>query len=125
MPSGVQPAWRQNVSTASGLTLIAGIWLIVSPFILGYADVQHALGNDMIVGGVVAILAALRLGAKAETAWAGWMDVLLGVWLIVAPFVLGYTARPNALWNNVILGAVIAALAVWSAASTPRRNPGF
>lgn len=36
-----------------------------------------------------------------------WITGLLGLVFIVAPFVLGYTTDPTALWASVILGAGI------------------
>jgi len=36
-----------------------------------------------------------------------WLNVLAGVWLILAPFVLGFSNSASALWNSVIVGAVV------------------
>ncbi len=36
-----------------------------------------------------------------------WVTGILGVLFIIAPFVLGYTGTPVALWTTVILGAAI------------------
>ena len=38
-------------------------------------------------------------------------NLLVGVWLICAPFALSYSGVSNALWNDIILGATIATLA--------------
>lgn len=37
-----------------------------------------------------------------------WITGILGLALIVAPFVLGYMSNPTALWSSIILGAAIA-----------------
>ncbi|MBE3583818.1 MAG: SPW repeat protein [Limnochordaceae bacterium] len=42
--------------------------------------------------------------------WQGWINVLLGVWLIVSPFILGYRDVPAALWNGIIVGVIVAVL---------------
>ncbi len=36
----------------------------------------------------------------------------IGVWLVLAPFVLGYSALQGPLWNDIITGVIIAALAM-------------
>jgi hypothetical protein len=36
--------------------VVLGIWLIISPFALGFREVTGMAINDVIVGGVVAIL---------------------------------------------------------------------
>jgi hypothetical protein len=39
------------------------------------------------------------------------LDGLAGLWLIAAPFVLGYSAFATAMWNDVIAGAAVLILA--------------
>lgn len=115
-----RPARTQNAG-ASGLNILLGIWLIIAPFLLGYAHIEAAQTNDVIVGVIVAVIAAIRtFGAFAQPGWS-WVNVLLGVWLIIAPFVLGYSASTTPLWNDIILGVLIAVLA-WSSASSGRRT---
>jgi len=38
----------------------------------------------------------------------GWIPMILGLWLIVAPFLLRYSNVRNAFWNDIIIGAIIA-----------------
>lgn len=37
--------------------------------------------------------------------WPGWLGVVGGIWLILAPFILNYSNIDNALWNDIIVGA--------------------
>lgn len=39
----------------------------------------------------------------------GWICIVAGIWLIVAPFALGYAGVAGALWNDIILGLVVLA----------------
>lgn len=114
---------RSSVKTSSGLDILAGLWLIIAPFLLGYATIAGALWNDIILGTIVVLLAASReFGQGYKIAWPSWTNVVIGLWLIAAPFFLGYSYVVSAAWNDVILGIIIAALALWSALSTPREN---
>ena len=45
--------------------------------------------------------------SKTKNSWASWTNVVLGVWLIIAPFLLGYSAETTALWNDIIVGLFI------------------
>jgi 4-hydroxybenzoate polyprenyltransferase len=45
-----------------------------------------------------------------------WLTGILGLVLGVAPFVLGYSTNPNALWTSIILGAIVLVAAVYKAA---------
>jgi hypothetical protein len=49
---------RPTMVWLSGLNVIFGLWLIVSPFVLGYADVTAALWNNILVGLVVVVFGA-------------------------------------------------------------------
>jgi hypothetical protein len=50
----------------------------------------------------------------------GWAIVLLGVWLIVAPFALGYSAIDAAVINDGTFGVLIVGFAAYSMVA-PRR----
>lgn len=113
-----EAARRGQVQIASGLNVAAGIWLIIAPFGLGYGGV--ALVNDVVVGFVVAVLAVIRYLEAYRAAWMSWINFALGAWLIVAPFVLGYSGTARALWNDIILGVIVLALAFWSATASSR-----
>ena len=36
----------------------------------------------------------------------------VGVWLIISPFVLGFSNAPTPLWNNIVLGALVFIIAL-------------
>jgi hypothetical protein len=43
--------------------------------------------------------------------WQGWVNSILGIWLVISPFVVGADAGK---WSSVVSGVIIAALSVWS-----------
>ena len=45
-----------------------------------------------------------------------WASVLLAVWVVISPFVLGFSANPAARWNNVAVGLALILVALLSAA---------
>ena len=47
--------------------------------------------------------------------WIGWSNVILGIWLICAPFILGYSSSAGALWNDILLGILVACFGCWAA----------
>ena len=103
---------------ASSLNVIAGLWLIISPWIL-HDQAQRAYTNNVILGIAIAVLAAIRVGGAYRAAWLSWINLVLGLWVIVSPWVLQFPAsQTQAFWNNVIIGAIVAILAIWSALAT-------
>lgn len=43
--------------------------------------------------------------------WTRWVNLIAGILLFIAPWVLGYTASTTAAWTSWILGALIAIFA--------------
>jgi hypothetical protein len=111
----------EGARTASILNLIAGLWLIITPFRMGYYLLPAPLWNSLIVGAVVGVLALIRAFDPGRNVVLSWINLILGLWLIVSPFILhnAYHMRTLAINNDVIAGIVIAVLSVWSAAATP------
>jgi hypothetical protein len=116
---------RTQVQWASGLNLLAAIWLFISAFAV-YAH-GPMMTNNIILGVAVAILAAIRLGGAFDQGWMSWLNAVLGVWVIVSPWaVMGtgpFGPTQAMILNNCITGGVIVALGCWSAIAT-NTEPG-
>jgi len=54
----------------------------------------------------------MRAGSSQTTGGASWLNIVLGIWVIISPFVVQFTQLTAATWNNVIVGIVIAILAI-------------
>jgi hypothetical protein len=94
---------------------LLGGWLIVSPWVLGFQGVVVATVSTMAVG---ALLIASSLGAmQVSQAWEEWLDVILGVGLMLLPVLLGFDAVRPALQNALIAGGAVTFLALWVLAS--------
>lgn len=98
--------------TLSVFNFILGVWLIVSPYILGYVTAQ-ARWEQTIAGIIVAVLAAVRYFAP-QLRWTSWVNLIVGAWMIIAPFATGYQVSA-AYWNEVIFGVLIGLAALWNA----------
>ena len=112
------PAQRAHaqVQWGSGGDMVAGVWLIIAPFTLNYAANGGSVANDVTVGIIVLLLAAARvMGNNYRVSWPSWLNVVLGVWLIIAPFALGYPSGSGAMYNDIILGIIVTAFALTSA----------
>lgn len=92
---------------SSWVNIALGIWVIISPFILGFHS-SSALWSNVVAGVLVGILALLRWGMH-QPGWS-WLNLIIGIWLVLSPFVL-FLGGP-AMWNNVILGIIVAAFAL-------------
>jgi hypothetical protein len=97
----------------SELVVVAGTWLIVAPLVLDHdaANIAFLGWNDVIVGLLLVGLAVLRVVMPDGTAPLSLINVILGAWLVFAPFVRGYHVAPLATLNDILIGGTVAALA--------------
>jgi len=94
---------------------LLGVWLLLSPWVSRFSGDITATVNSVVVG--VALLAAALGAMLMPRAWEEWTEAVLGLWLIVAPWVLGYSGLANALYASVVIGIVVLALALWTLAT--------
>lgn len=93
------------------INAILGVWLFVSPWVLLSAaeSVSSSVSwNYWVVGAIVAgtaIIALLNLRP-----WEEILNLILGVWLILSPWVMGYNTESALLWNSVISGLAVVAM---------------
>src|SRR5256885_1516128 len=91
--------------------LVLGVWLYLSPFILGYTDYGNSMSVNSFTFGI--IVAALALAALSRPQmWEEWVNLVLGLWLIIAPFALGFRYETAATTNHIVVGLLIAADAI-------------
>jgi hypothetical protein len=106
---------RRERNAAAGLNVLAGIWLIIAPFVLGYGG-GDPYWNDIVFGALVAVIAAARFATGIRYAWLSWLNMLIGAWLFASAFWLDHTGRAS--WNDAILGVIVFLLG--AAAATAR-----
>ncbi|HEY6744337.1 MAG TPA: SPW repeat protein [Mycobacteriales bacterium] len=96
-------------------TLAAAVWLICAPYVLNYTGTGRLDGfwSDPVTGAVLGLAALVRLADPDRAVLVRWASLLLGGWLVAAPFLLGYGAgsAPRATANEIAVGAVVAILA--------------
>ncbi|GAA0564225.1 hypothetical protein GCM10009415_53220 [Chitinophaga japonensis] len=99
MAWGVRVPWNLLLSAAFG------IWLMFSPYALGFqgtlADSDHLVGALVVTFSVIAMAEVVR--------YIRFLNILLGAWLVVAPFVL-QGGKPGTMWNDIVIGLIIITL---------------
>jgi SPW repeat len=109
------------------LTFLAAVWLAMASFPLYFR--YDALWNDVVIAAAIAAVSLARVAKPVETRSLGWVNIVLGASLMVAPFAWGYgdaTGAARAVWNDVIVGLVVVLLfgiGLLRAAGGPDRHP--
>ena len=97
--------------------LLLGVWLFVSPWVLGYPPDLPIAISAYIAGAVIAALAAFDL--YKTYAWAVVINMLVGLWVLVAPWVPALADRSAMMRNSVIVGIAVVVLGLWELRSDP------
>jgi SPW repeat len=113
--AGSVAGWRSTVMAASGLNVIAGIWLIIAPFVLGYGG-GDPYWNDIVFGAITGLIALARVAGAYRASWLSWLNALIGVWIFVSAFWLDATSTAQT--NDIVLGAIVFVLAIASATAS-------
>lgn len=93
---------------ADGLTLLAGLYLAISAWVVGFSGVGSITISNLVTGLAVSALALGFSSAFGRTHGIAWVSPILGVWTIISPWAIhGDIATTNTIWNNVVVGAVI------------------
>lgn len=117
LPTAEPRSWSSRAMALSGLNVLAGIWLIIASWVLGYSR-GDPRWNDLVFGIVIALLALVRAAGGVHEQWVSVVNAAVGIWLFVAAVTIDQTA--TATWNDIILGIVVVALALGSLeAGTP------
>lgn len=114
-----------QVRIASGLNTLAGVWLVVAPSILGFAALENAFWNSVITGTAVTVIGLIRMIKPLQSEWLSRVTIMIGMWVAVSPFVLGFAEVGSAMWNAAFTGIIILALATWSSLCAARPPADF
>lgn len=94
---------------------LVGLWIAASPFVYGTAAIPR--WNNLAVGGAIALLAAYN-AYRMYGGYPGHLGLssivaVLGLWSIVAPFLLAFGER-GIVWSTVASGIAVAALSAYA-----------
>lgn len=102
------------------VTLILGIWLFFSPWILRfYPEMPTASWNFFVLGIAFVVFAAF--GLNLRTLWEEWVNLILGIWMIISPWVLQYSGNTTPRYDAIVVGVIVAVMAIWAMADRHTR----
>jgi hypothetical protein len=120
----ISDAEESHMKGITWINLLLGIWLIIAPFVLMTTAVGSArwTGNDVVLGILLIAFSWWILAAYGTPMGAIWFQAVCGVWLIIAPFVLAYSATRVAMSNDIVSG-IIAIIVAVIASRAPAKTP--
>jgi hypothetical protein len=117
---------RMTPSLPSSLTLLVGLWLGFSPFVVrfGLADPSGFVGvDDVVLAIVVSVLAMIRMTVPKDLPVLSVLNAAAGAWLVGTAFFFSASGHPSrAVVNDVVCGVLLIVLGVTSAVLTYRQR---
>ncbi|CAM5773374.1 hypothetical protein LMIY3S_04157 [Labrys miyagiensis] len=104
------------------ILLLLAFVLFMSPWLLGFAHLETAKWNAGVVAVLLAYVASASLSETRQ--WEEWVTLVLGAWLIAAPWVLRFIADVPATRMHWGVGALTVVISLW-AEWTYRHPPGL
>lgn len=89
--------------------LMLGLLILLSPWLMGFTEARQPTINAFVVGGLIIALSALAI--RHLEPWEEWVQIAFGIWLILSPWLLDYSAANGARSSHVALGLLITLLA--------------
>ncbi|MCH9809431.1 MAG: SPW repeat protein [Alphaproteobacteria bacterium] len=94
------------------LSMFLGALLFVSPWLMGFSGEPLASWNAHIFGAVIFAMAVSE--TFAFKVWEEWISGAAGIWLILAPFLLGFNTHVAAVAVHILVGLATILLVAWS-----------
>lgn len=94
--------------------MVLGILMAASPWLLGYTGLEDATLNAVLIGFLVFSLSTLALTLLDH--WEAYLNAMLGVWLVLSPWLLRFDGYELAKFPHLAIGAfvlVLAAQEIW------------
>jgi hypothetical protein len=110
--------WRTFQDWSS---LVLGAVLFLAPWLFGTAANATSSWNAWILGVIVAGMALFALARPMAATYEG-VEAVAGIWLFLAPWILGFAAVGAAAWTGWIIGVLLVALATWKLAQVRRES---
>ena len=88
------------------INVVCAVLLFISPWVLGFAGELMAARTAWVGGVVIFVMAVAAMARFAE--WEEWVALIVGVLVLISPWVLGFAAVHAALWTCVVLGIIVA-----------------
>lgn len=101
-----------------GLSVLAGLYLAASPWIVGFNGISTLTVSNLITGLAFAFMAVGFGTAYERTHGMSWAAACIGVWAVISPWIVsgaGPLLNGGVIASNIIIGIIAFCLAAGTA----------
>ncbi|WP_151773904.1 SPW repeat protein [Streptomyces abyssomicinicus] len=111
-----------NLGMLAAPLCLVGVYCAASPWILHFTGSQPPMvAHNVIVGAAIAALAICAAANPTRMSGLGWAAAGLGVWMIIAPWVVGTNPDAGVIISSICVGALAICLGAACAALGMRK----
>lgn len=112
-----QVAQQPPAQIADGMMMLSGLYAATSAWIVGFNGQTSLTVTNLITGLAIAALSVAFGSAYGHTHGLTFVAPLLGIWLIVSPWIVaGVNTGTAMIWSNSVGGAIVCVLGLATAA---------
>ncbi|WP_313704393.1 SPW repeat protein [Massilia sp.] len=97
--------------------LLLGLWLFVSPWVMGYPSDSTPAVNAYMAGALMVALAAFDL--YKTYIWAVIVNIVVGAWVAVSPWLVGVVGDRAMSASMLVVGLAAVGLGLWEMRTDP------
>ncbi|WP_369387301.1 SPW repeat protein [Streptomyces sp. CG1] len=111
----------RDVALVDGPVFLLGLYCAASPWIVHYTTSQPALvAHNLIMGIAIGLLALGFTRAPERMYGLSGAMCAMGIWLIIAPWIVGSGPDRGVIINNIVIGALALVLGLVCAGTAAR-----
>lgn len=111
---------RDSIKRSTAVNLLLGLWLFA---FAAYGNMTSPETWSIgVAGGLIALFAAIRFGRPLHGRTFSALNMLLGAWVIVSPWIFGFADDSIWLVNSLAAGIAVFAFGCYGATSIARRT---
>ncbi|MFI1396102.1 SPW repeat protein [Streptomyces sp. NPDC020681] len=113
----------RDVALVDGPVFLVGLACAASPWIVHFSGNQPALTTHNLIMGIAIAVLALGFTVTPDRMYGlSWAMCAIGVWMIIAPWIVGTNPDAGVIWTNAIIGGLTFLLGLACAAVAMRSN---
>ncbi|MCL7378036.1 SPW repeat protein [Streptomyces sp. 35G-GA-8] len=113
----------RDVALLDGPLFLVGLFCALSPWIIHFTTTQPALATHNLIMGIALVVLAVGFTVMPQRMYGlSWAMCAMGVWLIIAPWVVGTGPDKGIIWTNAVIGALTILLGLVAAAAAMKKR---
>ncbi|MFE1783919.1 SPW repeat protein [Streptomyces sp. NPDC059506] len=116
---------ERDVALVDAPVLLTGLYCAISPWVVNFSLTRPDLAaNNLIMGIAIGLTGLVLSVAPARAYGLSWAMIVIGVWLIVSPWIVTSGPTAGMIWNNIVVGVLTCLFGLLAASRLMKMKKG-